>query len=64
MCYNIGTEQEKGSKRKNEVKKMKILRNIWNWFVFLLTGKGELADEMVDEGLIDYSGQGRNKYGK
>ena len=44
--------------------KMKILKNILNWFVFLLTGKGELADEMVDEGLIDYSGQGRNEYGK
>ena len=23
MCYNLGTEQEKGSKRKNEVNKMK-----------------------------------------
>lgn len=43
---------------------MKILKNILNWFVFLLTGKGELADEMVDEGFIDYSGQGRDKYGK
>jgi hypothetical protein len=43
---------------------MKILKSIWDWFVFLLTGKGELADEMVDEGLIDYSGQGRNEYGK
>jgi hypothetical protein len=43
---------------------MKILKNILNWFVFLLTGKGELADEMIDEGLIDYSGQGRDKYGK
>lgn len=43
---------------------MKILKNILNWFVFLFTGKGELADEMVDEGLIDYSGQGRSKNGK
>lgn len=43
---------------------MKILKNIFNWFVFLFTGKGELANEMVDEGLIDYSGQGRNRYGK
>lgn len=43
---------------------MKILKNILNLFMFLLTGKGELAEEMVDEGLIDYSGQGRNKYGK
>lgn len=43
---------------------MKILKSILNWFMFLLTGKGELAKEMIDEGLIDYSGQGRNKYGK
>lgn len=43
---------------------MKILKNILNWFVFALTGKGEFADEMVDAGLIDYSGQGRDKYGK
>ena len=43
---------------------MKILKKILNWFVFLLTGKGELAEEMIDKCLIDYSGQGRNKYGK
>lgn len=43
---------------------MKILKNILNWFVFLLTGKGEIANEAVNEGLIDCSGQGRNKFGK
>lgn len=43
---------------------MKILKKILNWFVFLLTGKGELADEMIEQDLIDYSGQGRDKYGK
>ena len=43
---------------------MKILKNIFNWFVFLLTGKGELADEMIEFGLISYEGQGRDKYGK
>ena len=43
---------------------MKILKSVLDWFVFLLTGKGEFAKEMVDKGLIDYSGQGRNKYGK
>ena len=43
---------------------MKILKIVFDWLVFLLTGKGELAEEMVDKGLIDYSGQGRNKYGK
>lgn len=43
---------------------MKILKNILNWFVFLLTGKGELADEMIELGLISYEGQGCDKYGK
>lgn len=43
---------------------MKILKNILNWFVFLLTGKGEIADEAVNAGLIDYSGQGRDEFGK
>lgn len=43
---------------------VKVLKAIGNEIVFLLTGKGELANEMVDEGLIDYSGQGRNRYGK
>lgn len=44
--------------------KMKTLKKILNWFVFALTGKGDFADEMVEAGLIDYSGQGRDKYGK
>ena len=43
---------------------MKILKNILNWFVFLLTGKGEIADEAIREGLISYEGQGRNEFGK
>ena len=43
---------------------MKILKKIWNCIVFILTGKGELADELIEQGIIDYSGQGRDKYGK
>ena len=43
---------------------MKILKSILNWFVFLLTGKGEIAEEAVREGLISYEGQGRDEYGK
>ena len=38
---------------------MKILKNILNWFVFLLAHKGEVADEAVELGLIDHSGQGK-----
>lgn len=43
---------------------MKVLKNVLNWFVFLLTGKGEIADEAIREGIISYEGQGRDKYGK
>lgn len=43
---------------------MKILKSVLNWFVFLLTGKGEVANEMIENGAIDYSGQGRDEYGK
>lgn len=42
----------------------KILKAIGNAFVFLITGKGEIANEVIDEGLVDYSGQGRDQYGK
>jgi hypothetical protein len=45
-------------------KVVEIIVRAFDWFMFLLTGKGKLADEMIDEGLIDYSGQGRNEFGK
>lgn len=43
---------------------MKVLKNVLNWFVFLLTGKGEIADEAIREGIISYEGQGRDEFGK
>ena len=43
---------------------MKILKNILNWFVFLLTGKGEIVEEDIREGRISYEGQGRDEFGK
>ena len=42
----------------------KILTAILNEIVFLFTGKGEAANEMIELGLISYEGQGRDKYGK
>ena len=45
-------------------KAVKILKAIGNLFVFLFTGKGEIANEMVDAGVLDYSGQGRDGYGR
>ncbi len=40
------------------------MKKVIDFIVFLLTGKGDLANEMIDEGVISYEGQGRDKYGK
>ncbi len=40
---------------------MKVLKKIWDELVALLTGKDAA---MVDAGVCDYSGQGRDKYGR
>lgn len=42
----------------------KLLVKVGNGIIFVLTGKVPVADEMVEAGVLDYSGQGRNKYGK
>ena len=42
----------------------KAVRKIFDVLAFLLTGKGKIADEGVDAGVLDYSGQGRDKYGR
>ena len=43
---------------------MKILKNILNWFMLLCGAKSELTDEAVDENLVNFGGQGRDRYGK
>ena len=63
MCYNVYVIK-RGHPELREDIKMKVLKNVLNWFVFLLTGKGELANEAVLIGAVDFSGQGRDKYGK
>lgn len=30
----------------------------------LMTGKGTLADELVDAGVLNYRGQGKDEYGR
>lgn len=40
---------------------VKVLKAIGNEIVFLLTGK---SNECVKDGTHDFSGQGRNEYGK
>ena len=71
VCKNLLTKikkcaiikyTRKGEERK--VQKMKLLKGVFDWFVFLLTGKGELANEAVLIGAVDFSGQGRDKFGK
>ena len=43
---------------------MKILKNILNWFMLLVGAKSELTNEAVNDGICDFGGQGRDKYGK
>ena len=63
MCYNVYVIK-RGHPELREDIKMKVLKNALNWFVFLLTGKGEIADEAIREGIISYEGQGRDEFGK
>lgn len=43
---------------------MKTVKRILAWIEFILTGKGEIANEGVEAGVLDYSGQGKDRYGK
>ena len=46
------------------MKKLKnMLKRIGDWIVFLLTGKGRIANEMIDYDILSYEGQGRDKKG-
>lgn len=41
-----------------------IIKKVLDWVMFIMTGKGDLANEMIEAGVLDYSGQGRDKYGR
>lgn len=41
-----------------------MLKKLLDIILFVFTCKGEIANEMVDAGVLDLSGQGRDKYGK
>ena len=43
---------------------MKILKNILNWFMLLCGAKSELTNEMVENGVVSFKGQGRDEFGK
>ena len=47
-----------------EVTKKKFLKRVADWFMFVFTCKGPIADEAVDDDVVDYSGQGRDKYSR
>ena len=40
------------------------MKKMLNFIVFLFTGKGDYAKDVIDAGLVSYEGQGRNKYGE
>lgn len=55
--------QENGYIQKGNNMK-KLFKQIVDWFLFIMTGKGKLADEMIELDLISYEGQGRDKNGR
>jgi hypothetical protein len=42
----------------------KFINRVFDWIVFLLSGKGVIADEGISADILDYSGQGRSKNGR
>ena len=40
------------------------IKKVIDHIIFALGGKGKVTDEAVDNGLCDFGGEGRNKYGK
>lgn len=42
----------------------KAVRKIFDLIMFLFGIRGKIRDEAVDEGICDFSGQGRDKYGR
>lgn len=64
VLQNVQKRYEEKDLRFVKEIKMKLLKKILNWFMLLLGAKSELTDEAVDAGICDFSGQGRDKYGK
>ena len=42
----------------------RILKKILDIILFIVTGKGSIADEAVDNEICDFSGQGRDNHGR
>lgn len=43
---------------------MKKIRSILNWFVFLLGGNGSIKQYAAENNICDYSGEGRDNFGR
>ena len=41
-----------------------MLHKIFQWILFILGFDCEMRGQAVDDGLLDFSGQGRDKYGR
>ena len=39
------------------------MKKVLDFIVFVLTGKGAIANEAIEAGILSYEGQGRDKYG-
>ena len=42
----------------------KILRMIWSGILLILSHSGPFAERAVSEGLCNFGGQGRDRYGR
>ena len=51
----------RGKPRKVYTMKTAIITRILNYFRFVITGK---SDNFVDANILDFSGQGRDQYGR
>lgn len=40
------------------------MKQLFNIVLFMLTGKGPIGESAVNDDIISYEGQGRDKYGK
>lgn len=43
---------------------MKFLKSVWEMFLFLLGFDGQARRQAVDDGICDFSGQGKDRYGR
>lgn len=55
---------QNNNKKEKEKRIMKVIKRIFEVIMFVFGFDGEIRKKAVENGLCDFSGQGRNKYGK